>query len=194
MKTERFKVRSNGDGMEAALDAAENFAREVGLDEKNSCRVRLLAEETMSMVRSIVEDFEADFWLEENASKCTLHLTAETFMTIGKKRRLIDASTDKKNAASVGIMGKIRDIIEMGFGTTDTMYMSMGGIMTMQPDVYLWSLDNYRQDIKNASDDDSQIAEALDELEKSIVANIADDVRVAVRGNNIEMVIEKSFA
>jgi hypothetical protein len=33
----------------------------------------------------------------------------------------------------------------------------------------------------------------FDELEKSIVANIANDVRVSVQDNNIEMIIRKNF-
>jgi arginine/lysine/ornithine decarboxylase len=37
------------------------------------------------------------------------------------------------------------------------------------------------------------LSEALDELEKSIVANIADDIQVSVEGNHIEMIIRKKF-
>ena len=35
--------------------------------------------------------------------------------------------------------------------------------------------------------------EAFDELEKSIVASIADDVKVSVKSNHAEIVIEKQF-
>ena len=41
--------------------------------------------------------------------------------------------------------------------------------------------------------EDEQAREAWDELEKSIVANIADDVRVSVLGGSVEMVIEKQM-
>ena len=61
MKTEKIVVSSNGRGMTAALDEVEAFSRSMGFDERSSMRARLLAEETMSMVRAIVEDFEADF-------------------------------------------------------------------------------------------------------------------------------------
>ena len=193
MQTAKLKVWSTGEGTENALDITENFAKDIGLNGTNARRLRLLAEETLAMVHSIVEEFEANFWLEEKASKCTLHLTADTLMNVDKKRRLIDASTDKKNAAAVGIMGRIRDMLEVGFCGGVSPYMSASGIMTMQSDVCMWSLDKYRRDIENAPDDDPKIAAALDELEKSIVANIADDIRVAVRGNKIELVIEKTF-
>ena len=64
MKTEKIVVSSNGRGMTMALDEVEAFSHSMGFDERSSMRARLLAEETMSMVRAIVEDFEADFWME----------------------------------------------------------------------------------------------------------------------------------
>jgi hypothetical protein len=36
-------------------------------------------------------------------------------------------------------------------------------------------------------------AEAWDELEKSVVSNLADDVKVSINGRNVEMVILKQF-
>ena len=36
-------------------------------------------------------------------------------------------------------------------------------------------------------------AEDWDELEKSVVANLADDVRIGIAGQDVEMVISKKF-
>ena len=41
---------------------------------------------------------------------------------------------------------------------------------------------------------DSSAREAWDELEKSVVKNIADDVRVAIRGGFVELTILKKLA
>jgi hypothetical protein len=49
-----------------------------------------------------------------------------------------------------------------------------------------WTLSRY----KDAQKDN---AEPWDELEKSIIANLADDVIVSVKGNQIEIIIEKNF-
>ena len=49
-----------------------------------------------------------------------------------------------------------------------------------------WTLSRY----KDAQRDNE---EPWDELEKSIIANLADDVTVAVKGNNVEIVITKDF-
>lgn len=194
METPRIKVNSGGMGMEEALEAAEMFARKTGLDDRRSLRVRLLAEETLSMVRAIVLDFEADFWLEKFPGGCLLHLEAETAMDFLKKQNLIAASSNRKNCASVGIMGKIRDIIEdscYGFARAGGMTNGMGTLLAMSDD-YAWSLSRYRDDVKDAqSQEDPEMEDALAELEHSIVANIADDIRVAVKGNRVEMTIEK---
>ena len=64
--------------------------------------------------------------------------------------------------------------------------MSMGspGGYQAGSDSARWSLQNYR---KNAKEE--QIAE----LEKSIVASIADDVTVAVDGNHVRLAVYKQF-
>lgn len=203
MAGKKIQVTGSGLGLEEALNEAEDFARRLSLDERSGRRLRLLAEETLSMVRAIVSDFTADFWLESDGERlCKVHLAAETVMDYVKKQELIEASTQKKNSASVGIMGKIRDIIENScYGVSYTGGISgvhtfgmvgMGGMMAPPQDAYLWSLTQYRQDLQ-AAEEDPETAELLDELEKSIVAAIADNITVSVTGNRVEMVIEKQF-
>ncbi len=202
METMKIMINSNGNGMERALDTVERFSQENGFDVHSARRTRLLAEETMSMVRTIVEEFVAKFWMESREGcNCILHLQATSPMTYQKKQELIAASSRQRNEASVGIMGKIHDFIEdslysMEDGTQVLMggseYMSMGGV-ALGADGYMWTLDKYREDIEQSADEDADMEALLDELEKSIVANIADDIQVYVKGNTIEMVIEKNF-
>ena len=52
--------------------------------------------------------------------------------------------------------------------------------------VYSWSLHNY----KNA---DEEKEDEYAELERSIVAKLADDIVVGVRGKNVEIVVKKTF-
>ena len=54
----------------------------------------------------------------------------------------------------------------------------------------VWSMEEYRKDVEKAEKADK---ESWDELEKSIVANIADDIRVSMKGATVEMVIKKRF-
>ncbi len=205
MKTSKIKVNSRGYGMEYALDEVEDFSRLMGFDERSARRARLLAEETMSMVRAIVDEFSASFWMESTPEcNCELHLQAEAPMDYDKKQELISASTQQRNEASVGIMGKIKDFIEdslynMQDGTSvaigESQAMGMAGMVMNDIHMWSWSLEQYRQDVQEQKEkgDDEAIDDLLDELEKSIVANIADDVKVSVKGNSIEMIIRKNF-
>ena len=199
MKTERIVVSSNGNGMIAALDKVEAFSRSMGFDERSSMRARLLAEEAMSMVRAIVEDFEADFWMESTEDcNCELHLLAVADMNFKKRQDLINTSTHKRNEASVGIMGKIKDFIEgslfyLGSGPNIPVGdHHIAGCVSYE-EIRLWSLEQYRLCLDQGRSEGEDVDALLDELEKSIVANIADDVRVSVQNDNIEMIIRKNF-
>ena len=206
MQTDKIRVSSDGTGTALAMDEVERFCEYMGLDRKSALRMRLLAEEALGMVNAITGDFEADFWLEGERDKtCLLHLMAETRMNLAKKRELIDASSDKKNAAYKGFMGKIRELMEEGLYAAEeedvnavnmpSMYLAMGAydveVAAAAANAYQWSLAKYRDGINAAKDSDKNAEEAWDELEKSIVANIADDVRVGVKGDAVELVIEK---
>ena len=53
----------------------------------------------------------------------------------------------------------------------------------------LWSLNRYRSAVKEGK----APAENWDELEKSVIARLADDVQIGISGQNVEMVIYKKF-
>ena len=144
----------------------------------------------------------------EKDNVCRIHLMANTLMDYNKKQELIEASSSKKNAASNGFMGKVLEIFEnsaysmneitalqVEYGGAPLMYGTMGmNDAVVLPSVsYMWSLGKYRENVDNDRENDEAAVEAWDELEKSIVANIADDVTVAVRGDSVELVIEKKF-
>ena len=63
MQTDKINVESNGNGMERALEEAMKFASYIGLDEKSSLTLRLLAEETLNMVSAITGDYVAHFYI-----------------------------------------------------------------------------------------------------------------------------------
>ena len=56
--------------------------------------------------------------------------------------------------------------------------------------LYGWSLSAYREAVEEHREAEP---EKWDELEKSITAKLADDVKIFIRGNTVEMVIEKTF-
>ena len=66
--------------------------------------------------------------------------------------------------------------------------------MVSEEDDYVWTLDRYREELKNDStDDDPWTRDKADELERSIVANVADDILVGVSNNSVEMTIRMNY-
>ena len=124
-------------------------------------------------------------------------------MDITKKQDLIDVSTNRKNNAATGIIGKISDVVENGllsyssvsklsqqYGGACINYGSMGIYGGTPDNIYpgvMWSLNDYRHSLEAAKNESGEAAPAWDELERSIVANIAKDVLVSIKGDRIDM-------
>ena len=207
MKSERFPVNSDAGRAAAANYVANEFAKNSGLDKHCALRVRLLAEETMGMVESMVDDFYGQLWLEGDAVECAIHLEATARMDRSKKRELLNVSTTGQNAARGGFMGRIGRIISSamyGFSDMLDLYgremaesgqLNVNGVLMpgMHDLTPIWVLSKYRTDLNSAQPTDESANIALDELEKSIVASIADEIVVGVKGSCIEMIIVKRF-
>ena len=207
MITEKIKISNNGSGMNEVLELTERTADVMKLEQKNKFRLRLLAEEMLSMVRAITGNFTAEFWIEEKDFNCTLCLKAKSELDYQKRRELISVSTEGKNSASLGIMEKIREIIEAGlysveesfalqseYGTGMFNYGTLGVTdMAMSDAIYSWSMQKYKSEVQSEHLKNPAAFEAWDELEKSIIANIADDVTVGVRKDSIELTVQKKF-
>ena len=210
VSTERIKITNTGSGMNYALNLTENFSRTLNLNAKTSSRLRLLTEEMLSMVRAITENFTAEFYIECNDDNvCKFHLEAKSDLDYRKRRDLLSVSTEGKNIASPGIMEKIRGIFEAGlahmedsfnlqaeFGGGYLSYGMLGAVDGgMNQAVYAWSMQKYKDSIDEQRQNESNVdaLDAWDELEKSIIANIADEVQVGVTRDGVELIVTKSI-
>ena len=70
-----------------------------------------------------------------------------------------------------------------------------GGGTPQMPGAYSWSMEDYRDQLRQYQELNQQKDQAAwDELEKSVVAKVADDVKVSIRGRTVEMTIIKKLA
>ena len=207
MKSNICKLNEDLNCLKAVLSEVEKVTTYNGLEDKKALRLRLLAEELCGMLPGLVENFSGEFWAENEGDNYELHVELKADdMSIDLRDELISVSKSGKNAAAKGIMGKIRAVAEtmliaasdpalqtipvgefydhhgynMGFGYIDpTIAVETGYI-------YSWSLFNYKTAVEEKKDEYA-------ELERSIVAKLADDIIVGVRGKNVEIVVKKSF-
>ena len=206
-ETEKLWVNSLKGRVRVANELAERFAWHARLNPKDTMHVCLLVEETLGMLRSMTDDFDGQLWLEGDGASCRIHLDATASMDPARKRRLIAAASSGKNSAPKGFMAKIGrmlyDAFAFGDAGNDTDVLidvmpsyimhGMGGTYTRPVMADMWSLNVSRETLKREKAEHPDAEEALDELEKSIVARLADDVVVSVRGRNVALVIEKTF-
>ncbi len=202
MRTNVFNVCSDGAGTAEALSATEALGRACGLERKQLLRLRLLAEELFGMLGSIAGRVEADYTAEENNKRFSLCLKSKIDLNKDIRRQLLSVSSSGENAAAKSFMGKIRDMVAEamlpegdGVSLFSLGMMSMGssGNYRTGSGAYKWSLQEYRSELENSSSEDAEAREAWDELEKSIVASIADDVSVSIVGSKVEIIILKAF-
>ena len=110
-------------------------------------------------------------------------------------RRESPSAKNNKNAAAVGIVGKIRCAIEDFLLDEENLQaisissrpMSLTTGYSGVDCAYLWSLKQYKNNVKKEQKD------AWDELEKSVIASVADDVTVGVKGKTVDIVITKNI-
>ncbi len=200
MKTDVIVVSSKGNQMETALSQVEKVAAYKGLPAKGALHLRLLTEEMMSMMRSITGETEGKFWIEDNDGVYELHLLCETRMTSGKREKLLSTSSTGKNESARGLMGKLRDFFDRGADediapfTNSLLMPSMYETSTTTSLDYEWSMMKYEQALSSGVQRREQAAlDAWDELEKSVVARVADDVKVSIRNRQVEMTIIKKI-
>lgn len=198
MKSNVCKIEKGTKDLEAILKESEKVAVYNELTHKQTLQLRLLCEEIDGMLPEIIDDFDGSLWIEfeEGVCKIFVSLKYDEF-SAKKKEQLIAVAKNKKNASAVGIVGKIRSAIEDFFLDEASLgaysvpvdaFHTPTGFSDGVNYSYLWELERYRSSVKEEKSE-----EAWDELEKSVIASVADDVIVGVKGKQADVIIIKKF-
>ncbi len=193
MKSEVIVVSSKGKGMDTALAQADKFAEQMGLSHRESLQMRLLVEEVMSMMRSIIGQLEGKFWIEMDNSEYKLYLQSRTLMDSEQRAMLLSASSSGKNEAHRGIMGTLRAFFEPMPIDNSPAYLAGTVLPGNEKGDLNWSLEAYRERLEKRKDASEEAQDAWDELEKSVVPHIADNVVISIRGYDVELMISKKL-
>ena len=194
MKTDVIMISSGGDNMENALVQIDKLCEYKDLSRNDALSLRLLTEETLAMMRAITGDVNGEFWVEEEDGVYELHLLVRSLVDSKMKEQLLSASASGKNEATRGFMGKIRSFFEPSYSTPMFTAGYVGG-NPVAMEHCSWSMDDYRDQLRQYRElNERDKEQEWDELEKSVVARVADDVKVSIRGNSVEMIIVKRIA
>lgn len=197
IKTNKLWVSGDVIRIEEIRDELNAFAAKSGIRGKDYQHMGLLTEETLGMANQLLKDFQGEIWLEGTGAGYDIILEADV---------LADSGNPEAPAANPeGFMAKIAEMLNCSYMFENAQdlpedlagmlpdYMSYGARENRQSPVWAgsWSLSSYRYNLeRRRNEKDKEIA--LDELEKSIVAQLADEVTIGIHGNRIRMVISGS--
>ena len=206
MDKEKMVITSRGMELYDELAKIDRDIKTLNLGRRDSLHLRLLAEETLGMLKLMAGDFTSLLWIEKDDKEARIHLVAKTEdMDIDTKKELIAVSTSGKNAKAKGLMGKIGEVFEnsllhyenivelereYGVGTIDP---AAAGSMNTDY-MTAWTLEQYRMSMRQEDVDrdfawSEEESEPNDIFEKSIVGSLAKNVIVGVKKEDVEMTI-----
>lgn len=195
MKSDVCSILNDKESLSLILDEVEKCAEYNHLEERAARQLRLLAEELVAMLPELVIFKTGEFWVENSGDRYEIHATINAAKDdLMYREKVMTISKSGINEASKGILGKIRETIEImaeGYnfaGELGVLPTDERGYYSSSLYAQAWSLSNYI----NQSEDENKEA-AWDELEKSIIAKVADDVVVGVQKGIVHIVLKKRF-
>ena len=199
MKTNVITVSNRSGEINRALDEADKVAVYKQLSPKGALHLRLLTEEMMGLMRSITGEPEGIFWIEDTDGVYQLHLRVRTQMDADKRERLLSTASSGRNESARGLMGRLRDFLSRGLSVDGTLPPSpllLAGDMESTSSTldWEWSMTEYQNELSVlVGQKDPAACEMWDELEKSVVVHVADEIKVSIRGAEAEMTILKKL-
>ncbi|MBQ3842032.1 MAG: hypothetical protein II820_05000 [Ruminiclostridium sp.] len=202
MKTDIYRFERDQTDVDSISELASKIAVYNGLDRDQELKLNLLCEELIELLPNLLKYGNGRFWIENKEREYELHavVEADELLSGESMESILSVSKTGRNVAAVGIMGRIRAAAEMmlaryaqSVGTSGAPAVGTGTVLYdkgqfADPIGYTneWSLEKYRTEVTKGT-------EAWDELEKSIVANMADDVTVGIMGGRVEITVKKKF-
>lgn len=154
------------------LTESNRMAKRAGISSKDEMHIVLLTEETISVLPHLTEYGSGKFWIDVTDDLFELHISVTPKSASGAKARKVSEPAKRT------IMGRV-------LGVFDRAASKKGE----SDDNTSWSLGSYIEKLKQQ--DQGSALEEWDEMEHSILANIADDVVVKRKSNSVDLIISK---
>ena len=176
MTSDIIKIDNQGNGFEQAVLLTARIGEFQGLTRKETVQLKMITEEMLSLARSVTGEMQASFWLEATGRSFELHMMTKTVMDKEKRQLLISSTSSRKNEAAKSLLGHLRDAFEQAMAAEPTHPENDLPVEILSDLVY----QKY---------DDPE----WDGYERSVLRRLADDVKIAIRGDSIDMTVSKSF-
>ena len=175
MESEHVVISDLTKTIDRCYGVIDTFMFDARFEKQNETKLRLLAEETLTFLKDIVDGIETIFWIQGDKKNCDLVFLCKKQLTPEKKTDLLSMSSSGKNKSYTGFSGIIKGL----FANPDELSSK-------------WTLTDYQ--FKVAKERGTKNGDELaDELEKTIIASLADEIEVSIENDHIRMVVSKRF-
>ena len=175
MRSDVIQINNCGQGFEAAAEQTKKVAAFKGLSEIETIQLQVLTEEMLSLILSITGQIDAGFWIELEDGLAVLHLKTKTVLDKEKRAELIASASSRQNEATKTFLGRVRDWLEEA--------------LAAEPE-HESAPSNLLEDLPQGVYGEQE----WDEYERSILREMADEVKVGVQGGIAEITVSKRFS
>jgi hypothetical protein len=175
MRSDIVNIDNTGKGFQSAIDQTKKVAAYKGLGELETIQLQVLTEEMLSLTRSLAGSVKASFWIEFEGNQFDLHLNTKAVLNKENRAALIDSSSSRKNEAAKTFLGRLKDRIEAAMAADVDHYEPSDDILKDLP-----------QGVYNDPE--------WDGYERSILRTLADDIRIGIDGENVDITVSKGFS
>lgn len=177
MKSNVIKIDNHGNGFEDVVKEARKVAVYAEMPEDAFKQMQLLTEEMLTMAQSASGDMQASFWIECEDGAYDLHLNTKTVLNKEQRYHLISTSTSGENEIAKTPFGKLRDRFEQARASeVDRDYDEL-------PLEVL-------KDLPQGPVEDQE----WDGFERKVIRNVADSVKIGIKGGVVDAVVSKRYA
>ena len=178
MRSNTINIDNQGNGFDNAIEETRKVAVYEGLSHKESLQLELCMEEMLSLARSITGEIKASLWVETEGRKFDLHMSTSTVMDTEKRELLLAAATSGKNEAANSFLGYLRD--------------AFAKMLTAEPDHHDELPEDVLGDLANHTIECTD--PEWDGYEQSTLRRLADNIKIGIRGSDVEIVVSTHFA
>lgn len=196
-KSKVIAFNGSDESVKKAINEAERYAVSENLGNSMKLRLRLISEELLTLTRSIPRLKDGSFYIERDGIDYEICFDAAGKISKKTRDQLVEVSSSNTNDAYAGISGLFTKAIDsmVQMSINDKQGVNSVSMDTMEESIgkgdndYKWSYNIYKEKEQVASADfDDELAEINeDEIGKSMLMKMSDDIRISVRTNHVSM-------
>ena len=168
---ETAQMMPKSHSLQNMVKEVRDFCRQYNVSRKESMHLNILSEEILELMQSYSAT-DISFDIRMNGTVCEMRLTSKADLDRHAEAELMSISSTGKNIAGKGLITTIRNVFE-GYRN--------GSIRTEK-----WSLQNYQSNLRSGDVN-------AEEISRSIIVKLADDVQIGIRNGMVEMTVYKKL-